>query len=531
MIYKQGGFVMKKSKKILCMILTMNMISSSAVFAEELNKVEIDEITQDEVHQEIVNEEWLSEFDFRQQAQEVIETTDEIFSTNIVPEWAISSPMRINQEPVRSGNIQDGSSFENAAPIGVNKYVERPVLPGADAVYYRYDTELRAEIDDQSDWTVNASGNGMDENKVNAFIWTDPSAYINNESNSYVYPNNVMRICDKVNGHASDANIEAIRSFTEQSGNVSVSFSYMHGAMSKKTRVELRDNTDVLGYIFVNPSVNCGLTYCASNGTQTTLSWGTQNDDGIYLKKNTWYNLRFELNFNTHSVSVYLNNQLKANGLLPTDSDGINNLRFATNNDSEALIYVDAINITGNTSVVSDTFENILIGVDGWHYIDEYPDITVYDSNYNVISPVSSQYLLENGTYYIRVPDMYLITLRSDGVSSNNPIRMQPPAYISGLTAEIPITELTDGFVCGSYTVENHTGTEQESMVIAGLYTKNDNTLVQVSVMRKTIAGGESETFTTGFNVPLDYENYRIRVMLWDNAEDRTLIGNPIILQ
>jgi uncharacterized protein (DUF608 family) len=76
-------------------------------------------------------------------------------------------------------------------------------------------------------------------------------------------------------------------------------------------------------------------------------------------------------------------------------------------------------------------------------------------------------------------------------------------------------------------TVTNNNGSEQSVLVIAGLYDANEQ-MVNVSYISKKIALGETECLNSGFKLPADITNYKVRVFVWDGTSLTDTTMQPV---
>ncbi|SFT14161.1 Aryl-phospho-beta-D-glucosidase BglC, GH1 family [Paenibacillus sp. BC26] len=84
------------------------------------------------------------------------------------------------------------------------------------------------------------------------------------------------------------------------------------------------------------------------------------------------------------------------------------------------------------------------------------------------------------------------------------------------------------GMLSAEVTVTNHDEAQSALMVIA-LYDANGD-IASLSYVQKTLAEGETVSFSGGFNLPANTEGYAVKVMLWNNFEDMEPLADAITL-
>lgn len=162
-------------------------------------------------------------------------------------------------------------------------------------------------------------------------------------------------------------------------GIVTVQFKWMQGKQSKNSNLTLKDGDKSIAGIWVHAGCNGGLGIATptdkvggsidKNWDCPSLCWGTEQEDGSYVPKNTWNTVKFELNFTTQTVRVFWNGTEKQYTddqnkplTLYFASEGvedIDNLTLYSASDDNAQIYLDDIYVVEGTDIsIADNGEN-----------------------------------------------------------------------------------------------------------------------------------------------------------------------------
>lgn len=170
----------------------------------------------------------------------------------------------------------------------------------------------------------------------------------------------------------------------------------------------------------------------------------------------------------------------------------------------------------------------------GKHTIDITGDVSVevYDNSKSMILPLNMAYTLTRGqTYYIKVTSnvtsIYTFIIRSE----NPDPFFARYSFKSGFINPTEITNLTSGHVEGHLVVANDYIEPRDVLVAMVLYRKDNNAVHGVDIVEKTLPAQTSDTMILGLQVPSDYQNYRIKAIIWDSREDMNQLGEEIIFE
>ena len=108
-------------------------------------------------------------------------------------------------------------------------------------------------------------------------------------------------------------------------------------------------------------------------------------------------------------------------------------------------------------------------------------------------------------------------------------IHVEYSAYSLGIGGEIPITEITNGFIKGEVQVRNSARTPKPFAVVMALY-DGYNTLCDVRTLESNVNAFSNTKVICGFNVPDDYNHYRIVLSVWDNLTDMNNLAEDFVI-
>ena len=246
-----------------------------------------------------------------------------------------------------------------------------------------------------------------------------------------------------------------------------------------------------------------------NDGTVHALGENGNAQFGNGTKTTAYYTTPIPAFTNGVKYDDYSDEFLKAAGILPNQTimGEINNL-----DDIDCFVY------TGN---LDDTFKISTTG---------NINAELYDSNLQIISPISGSYEQNAGTIY------YLLVTGQIGEytfkieQTRTPIYINTPTFLSGLNGEV-ITSLTSGFIHVKYGVKNDLLEDKSTAIVLVLYRKYDNALCDIAILEKLFKQDSFENINVGLNVPSDYENYRIELMVWDSIDAMNIISNKFTFE
>jgi len=85
-----------------------------------------------------------------------------------------------------------------------------------------------------------------------------------------------------------------------------------------------------------------------------------------------------------------------------------------------------------------------------------------------------------------------------------------------------------NGLLYAEVTATNH-GASQSATLVVALYDR-DGDIAALSFIKKSIAKGESVSFTGGFNLPVNVSGYTAKVMIWNNLQEMNPLADAVEL-
>lgn len=159
-------------------------------------------------------------------------------------------------------------------------------------------------------------------------------------------------------------------------------------------------------------------------------------------------------------------------------------------------------------------------------------DVIIYDlTNMSEIPyEANGYYFLEYGKRYaIIISDYIDVSYYIAVLSAPEIIRVIQSAYSLGLDGETEIDEITSGYIKGKVEVRNSANIPKSFVVIMTLY-DGDNVLYDIRTVESNVQPLTNAEVTCGFNVPSDYENYRVVLSVWDNLQDMNNLVDEFVL-
>ncbi len=157
-------------------------------------------------------------------------------------------------------------------------------------------------------------------------------------------------------------------------------------------------------------------------------------------------------------------------------------------------------------------------------------DVTMYDEGLSLMQKGDMGYsVTSESVYYIKVTGNLEGNYTFSVGQSLNALQILNPVFKLGATGNNVIIRMQTGFVRSSALYKNNTDSDKNAVLIILLRDKQTNGLENIATLNKSIQAGAAEAFEAGFNIPTDYENYKIEIMAWD--ENMELISNEIVFQ
>ncbi|OJU15193.1 MAG: hypothetical protein BGN88_08895 [Clostridiales bacterium 43-6] len=105
------------------------------------------------------------------------------------------------------------------------------------------------------------------------------------------------------------------------------------------------------------------------------------------------------------------------------------------------------------------------------------------------------------------------------------------PEFKLGLISNTPISHLNSGFVVSNISIINEYSEMKSFAIILVLKKISDNSIYNVSIIEKTLLPVTREIFSGGFNIPDNYQDYKIEIMAWDGIRSMNVVSNTMIFQ